>query len=395
MSGLADLLADVADEAKVYGDTERAVRVLRRRRRATRLAPVVLAAVVTLAVSVTYVAVRRGPGHMTPSGIVSWLPSRLLPDADAPPLPTDHGVGPGSLLYAVRADHAVLVTADLHQYALPPAVSPPLSLSPDGRWLVSVVDRRIVLRDLTGTATRDLFALPDGEINTAWSSDGHTFAIQPLTSEGTTIVVDLDSLRSHRIAMRLRLCGAQDSGKLLGCPSAGEPVSVTLVDAATGELGSTVTADLASVLTPAEQQANLVVNSMSAGVVGQLAGGDVVAVRTSVYNAKFGVIQPGDLLLVDVATGRFIRRIALPPQAEPRTVPMSGGVAFLAEESRSVGTGLPEGIPLVHEVPVGAADPYAVKVAGVEFADPRTGARVEAMTVSGTVVMMIVRGSGI
>jgi hypothetical protein len=72
---------------------------------------------------------------------------------------------------------------------------------------------------------------------------------------------------------------------------------------------------------------------------------------------------------------------------------MSGGVAFLAEESRSVGAGLPEGIPLIHEVPVGDADPYLVRVAGVEFLDPSSGQRVEAMKVSGTVSMVVVRGS--
>ena len=287
MSGLADLLADVAGEAKVYGDPERAVRVLRRRRRTARLTPLMLAAVVIAAVSVTYVAVHRGSGTMSPSGIVSWLPTRLLPDADAPPLPADHGVGPGSLLYAVQgADHLVLMTADLHQYSLSRNVSRPLSLSPDGRWLLSVADRRVVLRDLTGTATLDLFALPDGEINTAWSADSRTFAIQPLTSEGTTIVVDLDTLRPHRIAIPFRLCGAQDSGTLLGCSSERAPVSLTLLDAATGAPGPTVIADLSSELTQAEHQADLTVNYAAEGVVATLAGGGAVAVRTSVYNPK-------------------------------------------------------------------------------------------------------------
>ena len=74
---------------------------------------------------------------------------------------------------------------------------------------------------------------------------------------------------------------------------------------------------------------------------------------------------------------------------------MSGGVAFLAVERRYAGAGLPEGIPLIHDVPVGDADPGATKVAGVEFVDPSTGQRVEAMTVSGTVAMMMVRGSSI
>jgi hypothetical protein len=208
------------------------------------------------------------------------------------------------------------------------------------------------------------------------------------------MVVDLDSLRSHRIAIPFRLCGAQDTGKLLGCDSVGAPVSLTLVDAATGAPGPTVTPDLAAVLTPAEQEANLTVGSMAAGVVGPLAGGDVVVVRTSVYRPQAGIIQSADLLLFDVATGRFIRRIALPPQEVPRTVPMSGGVAFLAVESRDVGVALPEGIPLIHEVPVGDAEPQATKVGGVEFADPQTGGRVEVMTVSGTVSRVVLRGSG-
>src|SRR5262249_24427095 len=199
-SGLADLLAGVADEAKVYGNTERAVRVLRRRRRVARLTPLVLGAVVIAAVSVTYVAVHRGSGQMTPSAIVSWLPSRLLPAPDAPPLPTDRGVGPGSLVYVGRDQgRAVLVTADLAQYGLRVTPDSVLSISPDGRWLLSVVDGRATLRDLTGTTVKSLFALPGGSAELAWSAD--LLAIRPVSSDDQVSVINLDTLASHRITM--------------------------------------------------------------------------------------------------------------------------------------------------------------------------------------------------
>ena len=393
MSGLADLLADAAAEAKLYGDPERAVRVLRRRRRLARLTPLAIAVVVLVAVPLTYVSLHRPPTQMTPSGIVNWLPARLAPATDPPPLPADRPVGRASLVY-VGQDRlrGVLVTADLAQYRVGISQVPILGLSPDGRWLLSVVDNRVMLRDLTGTATLDLFALPDRRVNAAWSPDSHTVAVQPMTSQGTTMVVDLDSLRSHQITMPIRLCGAQDTGKLLGCSTMGEPVSVTLVDAATGERGRTVAADLSSVLTPAEQQA-VSINPPSTGAeMEPVSGGEVMAVRTNVYHPEAGVTVPGDLLLFDVATGRFLRRIALPPTEVGRMVPQSGGVAFMAAEGRGMGAGLPEGIPLVHVVPVGEAHPSQAKVTAVEFADPSTGARVQVMTVSGTVTELFVRG---
>jgi hypothetical protein len=390
MSGLADLLADVADEAKVYGNTEQAVRVLRRRHRVARLTPLVLAVVVVAAVSVTYVAVHRGSGQMTPSAVVSWLPSRLLPDPGAPPLPTDRGVGPGSLVYVGRDEQrAVLVTVDLGQYGLRVDPDSALSISPDGRWLLSVVDGRATLRDLTGTTVKSLFALPGGSAELAWSAN--LLAIRPVSSSDQVTVVDLDSLASHRISMTDELCGARNDGKLLGCSPSGAPISVTLMDAATGDPRPTVAADLTSALTPIEQMGANIARVFGAGMV-SANDGEVVAVRTTPYHAEAGVVTPGDLLVFDVATGRFLRRISLPPTETGATVPQSGGVAFLATEQREVQAGPTDGVTLIHTVPIGPADPHGSKVIGVEFVDPSTGARLEVMTVTGTVTRLVVRG---
>src|SRR5262249_14436832 len=67
MSDLAELLDELANEAKAYGDPERAVRTFRRRRRLAKGAPFAVAIVVLLAVTVTYASLpARHDGASTP-----------------------------------------------------------------------------------------------------------------------------------------------------------------------------------------------------------------------------------------------------------------------------------------------------------------------------------------
>src|SRR5262249_46983979 len=122
-----------------------------------------------------------------------------------------------------------------------------------------------------------------------------------------------------------------------------------------------------------------------------LVGARTVAVRTNAYHSDAGVTTPGDLLLVDVATGAVQGRIALPPQAVGKTVPQSGGVAFMAVEGREPLSGLAEGIALAHTAPLDS-QPSAETVVGLEFVDA-AGHRSEVMAVDGSIARILVRGS--
>ena len=104
MSGMSELLTEIAAEAKTYGGTEKAVAVLRRRRQLRRLAPMTIAVVVLAGLVLTYVQIKPGPTAAPPDptshGSVPWLPSEVtVPSTPPPSLPTDHGIDAGSLIY--------------------------------------------------------------------------------------------------------------------------------------------------------------------------------------------------------------------------------------------------------------------------------------------------------
>ncbi|HEU5109771.1 MAG TPA: hypothetical protein VFT95_14610, partial [Micromonosporaceae bacterium] len=100
MSGLGELLRDVAAEAGPYDVTDRAVRAVRRRRRLAVVAPLA-AALLVVAGTVASVPLRPDGADeaLVWSNEVSWLPTRLVPVAKPPPLPADRGVAPAVLAY--------------------------------------------------------------------------------------------------------------------------------------------------------------------------------------------------------------------------------------------------------------------------------------------------------
>lgn len=182
MDGFRNALDELAEQAKVYDVTGRAVRVARRRRRAVRLAPVAAATAVVLVGLVAVAGLRPDPSgglDVAAPPTLDWLPERLeLPATDPDPLPATGTVGRGVLLYGTSVPGAgppVLLTTDGRQHRLAEAVtnkdglsySYP-TLSPDGRWLGEQRAGRYAVRDLVGTARHEL---ADGHAPVAWSPD--------------------------------------------------------------------------------------------------------------------------------------------------------------------------------------------------------------------------------
>ncbi|MFC6019158.1 TolB family protein [Plantactinospora solaniradicis] len=182
MDGFRNALDELAEQAKVYDVTGRALRVARRRRRAVRLAPVAAATAVVLVGLVAVAGLRPDPSgglEVAAPPTVDWLPERLeLPATDPAPLPATGTVGRGVLLYgrsAAEAGPPVLLTDDGRQHRLAEAVTSKdgltytyPSLSPDGQWLGEQRAGRYVVRSLVGTAR---FELTDGYAPVAWSPD--------------------------------------------------------------------------------------------------------------------------------------------------------------------------------------------------------------------------------
>jgi hypothetical protein len=391
-----------------------------RRRHAAWLIPVGIAVVVAAALSITYVALRpscdgpfcvRAAAPGPDPGQLRWLPAHLAAQAAPPPLPSDRGVGPGSLVYIDQTDREVLVTADQAQYTLPrgqgapiqithgpvgptgpprpiPSVTP-LSLSPDGRWLLTVDGGRLALRDLTSTRSAVLTGGSEQSV-VIWGA-GLVLIQNPKVYEVT--VVDLSTLQPHEVPLRGQVCGVQASTQLVACSPHGEPFTLSLVDSSNGAVRATVPVNVADSLTPDEEVGEQQYGQLSS-VVLPLAGGQSVAVRTHPYHRDAEKTFPGDLILVDVATGTFRGRVALPPETAGQGVPRAGGIGYRPAERRDAVADVSEGIALVHIVPQDDPDFfYSVRVTGVEVADPATGRRSEVMTVNGIITRLILRGT--
>lgn len=433
MTGLPDLLTEIADEAKTYDGVDQAVRVLRRRQRMRRLVPATMAAVVAAGLLVTYVAVRPGPpggdgiGPTVPdipAGSLPWLPQTLtVPQTPPPALPADRGVGAGSLIYqrlrplvagtTAPGDDITtpyLVTVDGGHYQLP--VSHVLSLSPDGRWLLSVRNNHVVLRDLTGSEVKDLGAYLDRAFAAAWSSNSSRLAFEQsgdlvdrtvraeqadkvLTYDQAT-VVDLPSGQTHNVTVSqfpgTRICGVQDGGDLILCSSVLVPnhVSVWLADGGSGVQRSHVTADLSSVLTDGERAAESASPLFGLNVQ-PLSGGTTLLVRT---HQNVGMIMPDDLLAVDLTDGRVSRRLDLPVQEVGSATPSNGGVRYSVTQSWAALSASTEGVLLARGGPRGTGpDSMVSTVQALELLDPVSGQRSVVTTVSGDVWNIFARGT--
>jgi hypothetical protein len=425
MSGLSELLTDIAAEAKTYGGTEKAVRVLRRRRKVRRLAPLAAVLVVLAGLGLTYIYpltnIQPKPRTVVPqesiaTGSVPWLPTELTaPSTPPPPLPTDRGVGAGSLIYRANSTvHVtpaptssipanILVTTSGAQYRLPAGTRPygtQASLSPDGtQLLLADHDGTLTVRDLTGFAALEVGTLPapgdDHRFQAFWSGDSSRLAFP----QGSKIIV-VTVATGHQTVLHLpagkntELCGVRASGEVLVCSQDTVPfqAGVFVLDGQTSAITTQRVVNLKSQLTAAEQQGDQTAASIYHTVF-PLADGNSFLVRLNPYDSVDRVTNGGDLLLVDIATGN-IRRLPLPEQKIGDHRPQSGGIAFAAIDSREVSSALADGVYLVHTGPLGPSgdDEYQYAVHSIEQLNPATGTRVQVTAVSG-VGWVAVRGT--
>jgi len=398
---------DGATDTRIYDEIDPATPVNLRPRRLARMAPLLAAAAVAVALLIAFLPFRPGDGDEGAAGPVSWLPSRLTPAKAPPPLPADRGVGPASLIYLTAGGpQAVLVTVTGSQYRLPD--TGPRSLSPDGRWLLSVRDKRLILRDLTGTEVRDLGSeIAVGAFSAVWSTDGAELVIQqdqmrnaPPYDRAT--VVDLALGQSSTVPLvqftGTSVCGVQGNGDLVLCPGRFDrrDLRTWVVDGVTGQLRSQHTMELMDVLEPSERRGEEVAGQLGDWQLA-LADGLTLALRAHDYVPEQGVTTPGDLLLVDVATGKFVRRLELPTQAVVGIGESGGSQRFATTEGRRVVAAAPEGVLLVHSGPLGSTggDRFVEIVRALELLDPVTGKRTVVTKVSGSIAAVIPRGANL
>ena len=167
MPGLREALADLADEARPYGDPAAAVGERARRRRRRVFGPAAMVAVLILSAAAIWgprlMPINQAGGRPTPpasppcrSGFPVPLPSGAAAGAGRP-LPADRGIGAAWLVRVREARTATgstsLPTGQQYQIELPDA-SPrftSVTLSPNGRFLLWTTPDGTVLRDFSGT----------------------------------------------------------------------------------------------------------------------------------------------------------------------------------------------------------------------------------------------------
>lgn len=257
------------------------------------------------------------------------------PAADRPPaslLPEDRPVGRGTLVYRPCPNCApALVTGSGEQYHLvgpppraqptaplpdasPGSAPPPapialdpmfgLRLSPDGRWLVRADYEGLLLRDLTGTATR---RIGRGDLG-AWSADGRFVVMVsrvPGTDTGTTELVEVAT--GTRRPVRLpwgQVLAVLGPDKVLAArgynreQSDPDPSRETyaVVDPATGTVRREITVD-AGRQTNTYPGATIAMGNLLVGVLSPLDG------------------STQEILAIAVDSGRVIGRHRLPDEA--------------------------------------------------------------------------------
>jgi hypothetical protein len=389
MNGLREMLADVADEARTYEVTDRAVRAARRRARVHRYAPVAaLAAVVLLVVGVWIPLGPSGGGPSLVAGPVPWLPEVVVPPAQAPPpLGADRPVGPGSLLYRVRDQPGtILVTSDGRQYTVPDGDDrTALSLSPDGRWLLLDVDGRLVVQDLRDGGRRQVSATDPSRLSWRWSPNGRWLMVGATAAElaapaGEPVVrlVDLSTWRtawSRSQPAGMSLLAVLDSGEILVRYAGAD--SLALLHPSGAERSLHLRLD--GVLSPRERLSPAPVESQV------LADGGSLLLRAWVELPadQLSATVPDDLLVLDISNGAALRRVALPDPVfrGPAGGPLSAdpskdteplGTASEPPSGTDAGYDIrvsaavaPEGVLLRHHLLSGAVE--------LELLDPGTG----------------------
>jgi hypothetical protein len=298
-----------------------------------------------------------------PAGCADGLPGS---EAGAPSdLPADRAVGRGVLVYRPCADcGAWLVTEDGARYGVPPVPWPPpvtypapgtsplgaplpetprdpmfgLRLSPDGRWLLRPGVGTTLVRDLAGTTERHVAHVDIG----AWSDDGR-WVVSGDGQDGDAALVDLttgerrpvrrdEEYRWWRIAAVLgrdqvllaRAYNREDSD-----PDPRRETYV-VIDPATGAVRRELSVDFGQTQVSTE--------------------GSVIGGGSLVIQAITAPADPGEVIVVDLATGRVRARHRLPAEQPAgygfwHVAGLAGGEVVLVR-SYSFGSPVPKSDPI-------------------------------------------------
>jgi hypothetical protein len=360
MTGIRDLLADVAAEAPPYDVTNRALRTARRQRRIAWTAPFVAVVLVVAA------AAWQWPSATTihqSAPAVPWLPARLAPEA-SPALLPGGPVGPAVLAYTRDDGSTALVTEDGRHYD----AGTVRDLSPNGRWVVVLRGERLTLRDLTGTATRDLG--PQGEVSVAaWSPDSRWMAMRSAPAQRVTTVIDLATGQAAATLPggtfgNASVCGLRDSTYVVLCRSDGSKADLWIVDPTTGR-------ELSHSTVPIPDPPGVTTISRSSQLMPDLH----TQARWTTYQTDQGLRLSGDAVLFDLDQPTApVRRHPLPALAETMT--------------RTIASAVDGGLILVRAAPAAPQN----HVIGLDLFDLETGKLSEITTVTGDIRSVLVRG---
>lgn len=393
MNALKDLLDDVAEQAKLYDPTDRALAVAHRRRRVARVAPVALAAAVAIGLAAVWLPLHRSGVEGDGAATASWLPDRItVPKKAPPPLPTDHGVAPGSVVYQKAGYKTVLVTEDGRQYGLPRAWTGYVrGVSPDGRWLAVEIGDKVLLRDLSGTGQIEIDGGGTGFARQgSWSPDGRWFALWSAKMANNTMdpdvdpritTVDLDSRKQQTLSIsgNVTLTGVLDSGDVALADrvspfqvTSSTPIRLSIVDRQSGRVSHLYQIDATPWLSARERQ---VKPPIRPSVEALLADGRTLLLRpmVPVTGSRHEAYGSDDVLAVDLVNGKVTRRYGLP---DPRVT--SSTRDTIVSSGRTLGAVLPEGVLYVH---TGRADHFGGPIS-LELLDLSTGELQVVSTVS-------------
>ncbi|GAA3456447.1 hypothetical protein GCM10018962_82810 [Dactylosporangium matsuzakiense] len=356
MTGLRDVLVEVAEDAREYDVTDRAVRVVRRRQLATRLVPVAAALLVVAGLVAVAVPFGRGAEPESPPG-AAGLPGRIVPEQSPPLLPEDRGVGRATLAYLNGDTSAwAVLTADGHQYRVDGLQVQ--AISADGRWLVTLrTDQTRVLRDLAGTGRQEL---PPGE-GAHFSPDSGKLVV-PARS-GSATIVDLATAARTTVpldpAPPNRVCAIRNSGNLVLCQAPGSPFNgLRLADGATGHIAR----DIADLGLPRGETVPAESGSVTLGPDD----------RTVYLTATQG--EHRSLVGYDLGEGRLTVRYPLPDKGPAAERPgANGGVEYGPPDERYL-LGIDADGPLLLHLAPSRSDPFSVGTAAIEVIARDTGA---------------------
>jgi hypothetical protein len=403
MSGLRDLLAEVAAEAAPYQVTDRAVRTVRRRRRLAVIAPLAAALLVAAGTVVSLPLRPEGQGEaLVWSNQVSWLPTRLVPSASPPPVPTGRGVAPAAMAYAVSNVQfpGTLLTEDGRHYRMPG--DGVRAISPDGRWVVFRRGETLALRQLTGTAVQDLRVDHRATVG-AWSPDSRWLALRRFVEGETTrltTVVNVDSGEALAAVrdpdLNTHLCGLRDTGEVLTCTADEQSTRfvVRWVDPRTGGETRRVTVDPGAAMTDAERQGDRASPMSGPGAYGMLMpDGRTLLMRTTDYVPDRELTRSGDVLAIDLDRPHAPpRRYDLPTTKLGKEQREPDGVRFGGPDEHLAAASADEGLLVTHYAPRPGAPLDREVVIELELLAPDTGRLTRVTRMIGQVYGVAVRG---